>query len=335
MDGDPSAWLAGTSLAARAPRARRRLRALGWAALAALLAGELALRALGLHRPVLYEPTAYGYRAAPNQDLFRLGNHIEYNSYGMRSSPVAARPAMGVVRVLCLGDSVTNGGAITDQQLTYPAQLERLLREHLGAAEVLNASAPGWATDNERGWLRENGAFGSAVVVLTISTHDLFQPMVPSEIVGHHPAYPRTPPLFAWENLLTHYLWPWLTEQVGVEDPGAGAFVPSLEAAARSVGNILAMARRSRADGARFLVMFLDQAGPEESDNLTMAAKRMLFAALRDSGIPLASLRDASERYGRGALFRDNVHPSTFGNRVIAEVLDEKLRTQPLRTSWP
>jgi lysophospholipase L1-like esterase len=305
----------------------------GWSFLAMFIVTELFLRALGLHRPVIYEATSYGYRAVPNQDIFRLGNRIVYNAYGMRSEPIAARPAAGVARVLCLGDSVTNGGVITDQSLTYPAQLEQLLRERVGPTEVLNASVPGWATANELGWLRENGAFGAEVVVLAISTHDLFQPMVGSDIVGHHPAYPAARPVLAWTNLLTHYIWPRLSAGVGLEDPGAGAFVPSSEAAAHNIGNVLAMAEAARSAGARFLVLFLEQGGPEESDNVTKAAKRMLFAALHRSDIRLVSLRDATERYGRETLFRDDVHPNTFGNAVIAQTVAESLDAQLVHAS--
>ena len=108
-----------------------------------LVVAEIACRAYGLHTPVLYEATPYGYRVRPNQDLRRFGNRVFYNAQGLRSEPAEPMPSAGVERVLCIGDSVTFGGTQTDQQDTYPYQLQGALRRRGLSAEVLNASAGG------------------------------------------------------------------------------------------------------------------------------------------------------------------------------------------------
>src|SRR5262252_4393364 len=55
-----------------------------------LLVAELVARSAGLHTPVLYERTSYGYRVAPDQSLNRFGRAVEYNAHGLRSAPLAA-----------------------------------------------------------------------------------------------------------------------------------------------------------------------------------------------------------------------------------------------------
>src|SRR5215470_15025959 len=62
-----------------------------------LLVAELLARSAGLHTPVLYQRTSYGYRVAPDQSLDRFGKAVAYNAQGLRSAPLAV-PAEGEVR---------------------------------------------------------------------------------------------------------------------------------------------------------------------------------------------------------------------------------------------
>jgi lysophospholipase L1-like esterase len=293
----------------------------------ALAAAELALRALGLHTPVLYEPTPYGYRARPDQELKRFGNRIAYNQFGMRSAAVAPQPSPGTLRVLCVGDSVTNGGALIDQEDTWPRQLERRLGPPSAAVEVLNASAPGWATANERRWLDANGSFGAALVVLAIGTHDLFQPPAGSDLVDSHPSFPSRAPLLATQEALRHYILPWLGFGAA-QDPGTWGVEPEAAAAVASIANVLGMAERARRDRAVFMVLYFDEEGPLAASAAAAQARRQLVAALGRASIPMIDLRGAVERLGRDALYRDEVHPTAAGNRAIAATLAEALTRQ-------
>lgn len=65
------------------------------------------------------------------------------NSLGMRGPEVGPKQA-GVLRVLCVGGSSTYGLLIKDDESTWPAQLDRRLREMGIRAEVLNAGVPSW-----------------------------------------------------------------------------------------------------------------------------------------------------------------------------------------------
>lgn len=310
--GRPS-WLPGRRAAAAA------------CILGALLATcELSGRALGLHTPVLYEATSYGYRARPLQDIWRFGNHIHYDRFGLRSDGVAAAPAADGLRILCLGDSITNGGAITDQADTYPQILERELRASGKQVEVFNASAPGWAIANEAGWLRANGIFGARVVVLTIGTTDLFQETAPADIVDRHPAFPSRGPSLALEELLMRYARPRLLGQSSA-DPGSerDSLAPSvaLSMAAAAIDQVLAIADGTHSHGAVPVVLYVEQPDPfEPADRTTLAAKTLLFDALKRKGIDFVTTGNAFRSAGGEKLFRDRLHPNADGNRVLARL---------------
>jgi lysophospholipase L1-like esterase len=305
----------------------RRIRRV-WLALlmlaALVVAAELAGRIAGLRQPVLYQPTVYGYRALPDQHLRRLGKSIDYNTFGLRSAPIAPLPAAGVVRVLCLGDSITNGGTLTDQSQTWPEQLQQRLRTRLPAAEVLNASAGGWALENEQGWLAANGTFGSQVVVLEVGTHDLFQPMSPSSLVDLHPAFPSHAPALALQEIVFRYALP-AFGLVRVADPGTQSTQPDLATARRSVERVIAMAGIVQRAGAMPIVLHVEQpAALEPQDELTHKAKDLLGQRLREHNVDLIRAGPAMSR--EGGLFRDAFHPNERGNRVLAELVDLRLQ---------
>lgn len=288
--------------------------------LAGLAAGELLCRALGLHQPVLYETTAYGYRVQPNQELSRFGNRVFYNAFGLRSEPMTVLPGDGVLRVLCVGDSIANGGAVTDQDDTYPNQLQRMLRAAGQRVEVLNASAPGWAIENEAGWLRDNGLFGSRIVILTVGTLDLFQERAGAGTVNGHPSFPGRAPAFGLEDLVMHYVVPRLVLD-SFADPGAQSEIGTLEIAREVIERIPMMARAAAKDGAKLVVLFVEQPDRFEPRAAVVAdAKTALFSRLQEQEIAFATTRDAIRSAGGETLFRDELHPNAWGNRVLAGV---------------
>ena len=286
----------------------------------ALAASELVCRALGLHTPVIYETTDYGYRIKPNQDINRFGNRVYINSQGLRSEPMSPLPADGVVRVLCIGDSITNGGTRIDQADTYPYRLQQLMRNGGNRVEVLNASAPGWAITNEVRWLQRNGTYHSRVVMMVIGTTDLFQEFAGAEIVSVHPSFPGSAPVLALEELVLRYLLPKLQRR-SLADPGAQPSAPSLAVAKENIVQLQNAADFAARAGAKSVVLYVEQPGQLElADTYTSEAKALLFESLRQHGIPFSNTRDSVERAGGLTLFRDGLHPNTEGNRVLAKV---------------
>ncbi|HLP10551.1 MAG TPA: hypothetical protein VK177_01400 [Flavobacteriales bacterium] len=176
--------------------------------LVAFVAAELALRFIwGLGSLPLYtENEFYEYMYAPNQDLYRFGNHICTNSLGMRSPELNKKDK---IRVLKIGDSVINGGAHVDQDnlssTLLATQLTNDLKEQIG---VYNISAQSWGPDNAFAYIKSQGDFDAKIFMLVFSSHDLHDNMHFKNVVGNHMAWPSSQPLCALTDAWTRYAWP-------------------------------------------------------------------------------------------------------------------------------
>jgi len=139
------------------------------------LVETLARTVAGLGTPALSvtHPTIE-YMFKPNQHVYRFGNLQHYNASGMRSTDFApTRTQDNELRVLVVGDSVINGGHLTDQAdlgtelLRY--ELESLLRQPVS---VGNISAGSWGPPNQLAYLNEYGWFDADIVLFVASDHD-------------------------------------------------------------------------------------------------------------------------------------------------------------------
>jgi hypothetical protein len=89
-------------------------------------------------------PLQRGERRIPGVYTFRYSN----NSLGWRGPREYREAKQADYRVLCLGDSYTYGLGVNDDQ-TFPAQIEKVLRADQFSVEMLNAGCPGKGTDYE------------------------------------------------------------------------------------------------------------------------------------------------------------------------------------------
>ena len=83
--------------------------------------------------------------------------------------------------------------------------LETGLRQQGFETQVLNASAGGWALENEAGWLCTHGLFGARILIIELGTHDLFQQFASGQIVGNHPSFPDRYPGLALIDVWSRY----------------------------------------------------------------------------------------------------------------------------------
>src|SRR5690606_12796944 len=131
-----------------------------------LVCVELILR-LGYgfcNAPLYVKDPDYEYIYAPNQSVKRFGNTIRTNSLSMRNEELSVADS---TVILLIGDSVVNGGSLTDNEDLASTLLETRLSDKLGhKVRVLNISAGSWGPDNGAAYLKKHGTFGAKLMCL-------------------------------------------------------------------------------------------------------------------------------------------------------------------------
>ena len=160
--------------------------------------------------PVSIADAEIDYLFAPNQDCNRFGNRVVYNNVSMRSEhDIDAAPEPGQRRILLVGDSVVNGGVLTDQSELASSLLDTELRaKDLG--DAYNVSAGSWGPMNYAAYFRKYGIFGATDLVLEVNSHDLWEDdpkMSGGACVGKDIAFPDHRPLLAcWEGFDRYFM---------------------------------------------------------------------------------------------------------------------------------
>jgi len=144
------------------------------------LVAELTLRLLspppdtpGLYAKVSSEMEWSG---RPHAQGLQGGVSVSFNRFGLRDRERSMEPSRGTVRILALGDSVTFGLGVAEEE-AYPRMTETLLNSRTDGrppVEVLNFGIPGYNTVQELAQLRELGlAFHPRVVVVGFLYNDV------------------------------------------------------------------------------------------------------------------------------------------------------------------
>jgi len=319
----------------RASRLRRWSIRLAIALVLLLIAGELTARFyFGLGDPPLsMADPEIEYLFKPDQDCKRFGRHVKYNHYSMRSDDFSEPKAKrGGIRILVLGDSVINGGVLTDQEELATSIMQKDLPARIGApVEIGNISAGSWGPPNQLVYLKRYGLFEADAVVMVFSSHDAFDAPTFEPAVDVLPSLPSRKPISAlWEGI-TRYLIPKLTGKgLGLEGPPVSTPAASAEAARVAQEKCLAaereMIRLAKSRGAIPIVALhltmKEQAGPLHPGHDALAQ------VAREEGATLIELgprfKSAMSDGGPNP-YRDDIHPDTRGQRIIAETLDDTL----------
>ena len=296
---------------------------------------------LGLGTPPLSvtHPTIE-YMFAPDQDVHRFHNHIKTNSAGMRSDDVpAVKGDPSEFRVLVLGDSVVNGGSLTDHEQLATTILQKRLREEMQRPVwVGNASAGSWGPQNLLAWVDAYGFYDADVVVLEVAAHDIadfpeFSSLSPL-------THPQEQPFSATAEGFQRYFMRRVRRyfqgtpaagEVNVERHHGEAAVEALkgEQAFLAFNELL---RRVGASGARAIVLYHPERD-ERPDGENAPARHAFEAAAAEHGagflmtVPFAAEVSSTERRE----FRDPIHLSVEGQLEVAEVLQRAILpvTQP------
>ncbi|MCF2444232.1 hypothetical protein L0657_09705 [Dyadobacter sp. CY345] len=169
--------------------------------------------------PLYVSDPDFEYIYAPNQEVKRFGNVVRTNNFSMRNDPLS--PADSIV-ILLIGDSVVNGGSLTDQDSLASGFLEKRLSSTLNTrVRVLNISAGSWGPDNVAAYLKKFGLFKAKLICLVTSSHDAHDIMGHESIIGIDPNMPDkqypSAILEVWERY--KYLYPYYIEYYSAKIP--------------------------------------------------------------------------------------------------------------------
>ena len=307
---------------------------IGGAVLAMVIACEMVARyGLGLGDPplsVAHSEIEYMYK--PNQDVMRFGKRFIVNQYGMRSDTFEMDKAHGELRVMVFGDSVVNGGSLTDQSDLATTILATKMNASLGRrVTVGNISAGSWGPGNWLAYARNYGFFDADVVILVMSSHDVtdnptFSPLNPN-------THPTVKPLLALTEGLARYLPRYLPAFTGESS------IPA-EIVKFEVNGLADMQyQKERVRGLGDLKDFLLMAQAQTRNVLVLQWPTQQEIAVgvpndgfpditqltRDLGLQTILVAPYLTKEINSGLnpYRDNIHPNEVGQGILAKVLTD------------
>lgn len=303
-------------------------------------AGELISRVyIGLGDPPLsIRHPKIEYMFAPSQDCQRFGNQFSTNSYGMRSADFPPFKSRQEVRILVLGDSVINGGSLTDQEELATELLRNSLSESLPIPVVVgNISAGSWSPPNLEAYIDDFGTFDADVAFIVLNKGDLYDFPTFSEL--NPETHPYKKPSSALIELIHHYLLPKASEALGLDHEEKQNSVDS------NSGN-----REDCIDELRSLVIELKSndievyllyhpSKNEIRENKQFAPKKGYFLLeefCAAQGFDLYSLSGwyiSSLRSGN-SVFRDIYHPNEMGQKLMYRKMKSILQENGRISNW-
>ncbi|GAB2464558.1 hypothetical protein GCM10011375_35810 [Hymenobacter qilianensis] len=167
---------------------------------------EIGLREyLGFGNAILFKEDPYVEYIPVPQSKQRFGHNNVYNSFSQRNREVLTTDS---TVILGFGDSILNGGALTDQDSLATTMLSSYLsKKYKKDVLFTNISAGSWGPDNCYAYLKKYGNFRAKGVLLVVSSHDAYDNMTFEKIVGIHPNYPNTQYHSAICEVLVRYIY--------------------------------------------------------------------------------------------------------------------------------
>ena len=284
-----------------------------------LIIGEFIARyGLGLGEPPISIPDEHiDYLFAPNQVCHRFGNVIRYNNKSMRCDFDIVEPCKKG-GVIVIGDSVINGGALTDHEKLATTILQRKYK----GVPFYNVSAGSWGPGNYAAYLRKYGIFGADYLVVEMNSHDIWEDnpeLTKGAGVGVDISEPAKRPICAlWEGF-DRYFMPMARKWLGLTDN-----------------------RINKVDMARW-----DNASEDREEynfnqlnyifSLNICHKCLLIWRSRNETIKCAAsdgemkIKIWAKQHGVEVItvktdescYRDKIHPNTEGQKRIAQCIDD------------
>lgn len=290
------------------------------------ISAEIVLRKVyGFTDAVLFKAdSAFEYIPIP-QKRYRFQKNSYYNSFSQRSREITTADSM---IILGFGDSVINGGIQTDQDSLATSLLTRYLTsKYRKNVLVTNISAGSWGPDNCFAYLQRYGNFGAKQMVLIVSSHDAYDNMEFTDIVGRQPNYPAQQYSLAVVELVDRYLYPRLQQSL------------DWSSRSHSVGGSDSLLINKHQDGAKFntgfasfhqysqttgipLLIYLHADEAELTSRRYNQQGQEIIAFCQKNNIPLIQELDFNLQ---AEDYRDDIHLSERGQYHLYAILKKYL----------
>lgn len=232
----------------------------------------------------------------------------------MRSPELSASDS---AYILGLGDSVINGGTLTDQDSLATTLISKALTSILQKKTLmLNISAGSWGPDNAAAYVKKYGSFGAKMIVLVVSSHDAHDNMHFEKIVGISPDFPDHQYPLATLELWDRYIWPryFKSHFVKVERDKELGIYKNDTAFNTGFNSLLHYSERKKLP----LLVYLNPETSEIHAKQYNSQGKEIISFCNKNNIPLVLGLDQGFNEND---YRDNIHLNERGQRQLAEIL--------------
>lgn len=275
--------------------------------------------------PITVGDAEIDYIFAPNQDCNRFGNRIVYNDASMRCDFDVLTGRTGE-RIFIVGDSVVNGGVLTDHKDLATTILQVQFDQSRKNIQVCNVSAGSWGPGNLAAYFRKYKDLvrTSDIVVIEVNSHDLWEDDpkktggknvgVDNFLIAHKPW------CALWDGF-DRYFIPRVRRWLGRAQVNTKVDVPKWEKDSESeqakynlqmLDEIYALPWKKK-----FLLLWRSKQETVEDKETVGESVFRKYAISRDIPIIHISLSESD--------YRDAIHPSIQGQRKMADAIRREL----------
>jgi lysophospholipase L1-like esterase len=270
-----------------------------------------------------------------------LDHSYRINRHGLRGPDYEDRKPSDEIRLLALGDSITFGWELSEDEATWPGQLQALLDHQARPGRsfrVINAGVPRYTSEQVLRFLRDRlDELQPDLVVLCVGWNDLAFSYEPDwypriSLTGASPArYCRT-----FSPAIVRAIRHWKGQHDGEPRRSRSPHPPAL---AEFQANLLQIVAALRERGVPLLLLNLPSvlsSGPMSERERELARQFPEVANLaafdgvvrevcRQTGVPCRLDVFALDETGKGGYFYDHCHLNREGNALLARKVLEAL----------
>ena len=172
--------------------------------------------------PLLVGDAEIDYIFAPNQDCNRFGNRVIYNDASMRCDfDVLTNIETISRRFFVVGDSVVNGGVLTDHSRLATTLLQERIDPQRKKTQICHVSAGSWGPGNYAAYFKKYSKLigTNDIIIVEVNSHDLWEddPMIYGGArVGVDVFLPDHKPCCALWDGFNRYFIPMVRRQLGL-----------------------------------------------------------------------------------------------------------------------